>query len=121
MLITTYYATIGDDVTYRIGLLLSRYELSVKEVGLAIGLPQPRISHKLAKLRKYGCVNHHRDGQRVIYSFREPCRSVLLKGDLYWRKLSPEFAGKWQDDLAKLQKLLGDELPGRAIHPIIED
>ena len=88
MLITTYYSVIGDDVTYRIGLLLSRYALSVKEIGEAIGLPQPRISHKLAKLRKYGCVNHERQGQRVIYRFREPCRTVLLRGDFNWRKLN---------------------------------
>ncbi len=121
MLITTYYSVIGDDVTYRIGLLLSRYALSVKEIGEAIGLPQPRISHKLAKLRKYGCVNHERHGQRVIYVFKEPCRTVLLRGDINWRKLNPEFAGKWEGDLEKLQKMLGDDLEGRTIHPIIED
>ena len=120
MLITTYYSVIGDEVTYRIGLLLSRYALSVKEIGDALILPQPRISHKLAKLRKYGCVNFQRDGQRVIYRFIEPCRSILLKGDANWRRYNPEFSSRWKGDLEHVRELLGDEIDERVIHPIVE-
>lgn len=120
MLITTYYSVIGDEVTYRIGLLLSRYALSVKEIGEALGLPQPRISHKLAKLRKYGCVTYQRDGQRVIYRFIDPCRSILLKGDANWRRYNPEFVNRWKGDLEKVQALLGKEIDERVIHPVVE-
>ena len=119
MLITTYYSVIGDEVTYRIGLLLSRYALSVKEVGDAIRLPQPHVSHKLAKLRKHDYVHFHRDGKRVIYRFAEPWRSILLHGDINWRKLNPEMASAWTKDIALLTEMLGDELETRAVHPVI--
>ena len=121
MLITTYYAVIGDEITYRIGLLLSRYALSVKEIGAAIDLPQPRISHKLAKLRKYGCVSYQREGQRVIYRFNEPCRTILLAGDATWRKLEPEFKNKWKTDHDRLLKEMGNELTSRQIYPLVDE
>lgn len=121
MLITTYYAVIGDDITYRIGLLLSRYVLSVNELSSALDLPQPRVSHKLAKLRKYGCVSHEREGQRVIYRFNEPCRTILLKGDKTWRRLNPEFNDRWMDDIKHVEKALGDEITQREIHPLVND
>lgn len=121
MLITTYYAVIGDDITYRIGLLLSRYVLSVNELCHALDLPQPRVSHKLAKLRKHGCVSHEREGQRVIYRFNEPCRTILLKGDYTWRKLNPEFNDRWSDDLRNINKTLGEGLAQRVIHPVVRD
>ena len=121
MLITSYYAVIGDEVTYRIGLLLSRYALSVKEIGLAIQLPQPRISHKLAKLRKHNCVNYQRQGQNVIYCFRESCRTILLVGDMNWRRLNPEFASRWAQDLERLEFCVGqEELRRKLIHPVVE-
>jgi ArsR family transcriptional regulator len=120
MLITTYYSVIGDEVTYRIGLLLSRYALSVKEIGDALGLPQPRISHKLAKLRKYGCVTFQRDGQRVIYRFIDPCRSILLKGDANWRRYNPEFSSRWKGDLERVRALLGEEIGERVIYPVVD-
>jgi DNA-binding transcriptional ArsR family regulator len=119
MLITTFYAVVGDEITYRIGLLLSRYALSVKEIGEAIDLPQPRISHKLAKLRKYGCVSFQRDGQRVIYRFNEPCRTILLSGDGLWRQLEPEFKSKWKCDHDRLVRQMGGELAERVIYPLI--
>jgi len=120
MLITTYYAVIGDEITYRIGLLLSRYVLSVNELSEALELPQPRVSHKLAKLRKHGCVNHERDGRRVIYRFLEPCRTILLRGDLTWRRLNPEFGSRWVEDLNRLKAAIGDGLDDRLIYPLVE-
>ena len=120
MIITTLYAVAGDEITYRIVLLLSRYALSVKEIGEAIDLPQPRISHKLAKLRKYGCVSYQRDGQRVIYRVNEPCRTIMLSGDSLWRQLEPEFKNKWKSDHDRLVKCLGGELSTRLIFPVVE-
>lgn len=120
MLITTYYSVIGDEVTYRIGLLLARYALSVQEISQTLGLPQPQVSHKLAKLRKHDCVTTRREGKRVFYRFREPCRSILLDGDYNWRKLNPEFGSMWQKDHEQLAALVGDELERRMIHPVID-
>jgi DNA-binding transcriptional ArsR family regulator len=119
MLVTTYYSAIGDEVTYRIGLLLTRYALSVNEISAALKLTQPHVSHKLARLRKLGCASCRRDGKRVIYRFTEPCRSILLHGDINWRKFNPEYASQWKGDLETLQKLLGDEINERTIYPVI--
>jgi len=119
MLITTYYYVIGDEVTYRIGLLLSRYALSVSELCHALQLQQPHVSHKLAKLRKHKYVSFNRDGKRVIYRFAEPWRSILLHGDINWRKLNPEYANAWVKDLDNLRKILGERAPDREIHPVI--
>lgn len=119
MLITSYYSTIGDEATYRVGLLLSRYALSVKELAGALGLSQPHVSHKLAKLRKHDYVSRYRDGRRVIYRFKEPWRSILLHGDINWRKLNPEFTAIWNQDLNRLTIMLDDVLDERAIHPVI--
>ena len=119
MLITTYYYVIGDEVTYRIGLLLSRYALSVSELCDALQLQQPHVSHKLAKLRKHKYVSFHRDGKRVIYRFTEPWRSILLHGDINWRKLNPEYANVWSRDLDQLAAILGDRAEDREIHPVI--
>ena len=121
MLIPTYYSVIGDEITYRIGLLLSRYALSVKQLGVALKLEQPRVSHKLAKLRKHGCVGFERQGQRVIYRFQEPCRTILLKGDFLWRQMNPEFSNKWAEDLKRLQAALDEDLQQRTVHPVIGD
>ena len=119
MLITTYYYVIGDEVTYRIGLLLSRYALSVSELCDALQLQQPHVSHKLAKLRKHKYVSFNRDGKRVIYRFTEPWRSILLHGDINWRKLNPEYANVWMRDLDQLNTMLGDQAEEREIHPVI--
>lgn len=120
MLITTYYSVIGDEVTYRIGLLLARYALSVQEISRALNLPQPQISHKLAKLRRSDCVTSRREGKRVFYRFREPCRSILLHGDINWRKLNPEYGSMWKKDQEQLQIVVGEELEVRLIHPVID-
>ncbi len=120
MLITTYYSVIGDEVTYRIGLLLARYALSVQEISHALNLPQPQISHKLAKLRRSDCVTSRREGKRVFYRFREPCRSILLHGDINWRKLNPEYGSMWRKDQEQLQAVVGEELDARLIHPVID-
>jgi len=119
MLITTYYNVIGDEVTYRIGLLLSRYALSVGEICDAVQLKQPHVSHKLAKLRKHGCVSNHRQGKRVIYRFAEPWRSIMLHGDINWRKLNPEYSELWSKDTKRLLAILGAEAEQREIHPVI--
>jgi DNA-binding transcriptional ArsR family regulator len=120
MLITTFYAVIGDNVTYRIALLIAKYALNVSELCAALRLPQSRVSHKLAKLRKYGCVSYVREGRKVTYRLNEPCRSILLKGDQLWRKMNPEYSMKWLEDLDLLAVKLSHDLESREIHPCIE-
>lgn len=119
MILVEYYSVLGNDATYRIALLLSRYALSVMEISNALKLSQSHVSHKLARLRKFDYVGHHRQGKNVFYRFSEPWRSMLLHADMMWRRLNPEHKGELHADAERLQKLLGDELTERTIHPII--
>lgn len=119
MIITDYYAVICDELNYRIGLLLSRYALNVKELYTVLQIPQPHVSHKLARLRKHDCVSHNRVGKKVYYRFRDPWRSMLLHSDYNWRKLNPEYAMLWKEDFKRLKRLLGTELETRTIYPVV--
>lgn len=119
MLLVTYYSVIGNESTYRIGLLLSRYALNVKELSTALGLSQPLVSHKLARLRKHGYVRHNRVGKCIIYRFAEPWRSILLHSDIQFHRLNPEYAAEGKRDMDMIRKMLGAELDERQIHPII--
>ena len=120
MLIYEFYSVIGDEITYRIALLLARYTLSVGEISRALNLPQPQTSHKLAKLRRHECVSFYRSKQRVLYSLRDPCRTIILRGDKLWRQLKPEFRNIWSKDLARLKEMLKKELDARVLTPIVE-
>jgi DNA-binding transcriptional ArsR family regulator len=119
MLLVTYYSVIGNESTYRIGLLLSRYALNVKELSTALGLSQPLVSHKLARLRKHGYVRHNRVGKCIIYRFAEPWRSILLHSDIQFHRLNPEYAAEGKRDMDMIRKMIGAELDERQIHPII--
>lgn len=119
MLLVTYYSVIGNESTYRIGLLLSRYALNVKELSTALNLSQPLVSHKLARLRKHGYVRNNRVGKCIIYRFAEPWRSILLHSDIQFHRLNPEYAAEGRRDMDTLRKILGAELDERQIHPII--
>ena len=119
MLLVTYYSVIGNESTYRIGLLLSRYALNVKELSTALDLSQPLVSHKLARLRKHGYVSHNRVGKCIIYRFAEPWRSILLHSDIQFRRLNPEYAAEGKRDMDMIRKILGAELEERQIHPVI--
>lgn len=119
MIITDYYAVICDQLNYRIGLLLARYALNVKELYSVLRIPQPHVSHKLARLRKHDFVSYHRDGKKVFYRLRDPWRSMLLHSDYNWRRLNPEYAMLWKEDFERLKKLLGRELENRMIYPVI--
>jgi len=119
MIITDYYGIISDELNYRIGLLLSRYALNVKELYTVLRIPQPHVSHKLARLRKHDCVSFNRVGKKVIYRFRDPWRSILLHSDYHWRRLNPEYATIWREDFERLKQLLGGELEQRMIYPVV--
>lgn len=119
MKLVQYYSVIGNDATYRIGLLLSRYALSVQEVSTTLQLSQPHVSHKLARLREFEYVSFNREGKRTFYRFKEPWRSILLHGDIMWRRLNPEFRAEGAKDMERLREIVTDDLADREIHPII--
>jgi DNA-binding transcriptional ArsR family regulator len=119
MIITDYYGVVSDELNYRIGLLISHYALNVKELYTVLRIPQPHVSHKLARLRRHDIVSFNRVGKKVFYRFRDPWRSMLLHGDYNWRRLNPEYATLWHDDFERLKKLLGAELEQRVIYPVI--
>jgi DNA-binding transcriptional ArsR family regulator len=119
MVLVEYFSVIGNDATYRIAMLTARYAISVTEIAEALKLSQSHVSHKLARLRKFGYVGSHRNGKNVFYRFTEPWRSVLLHADLMWRRLNPEYKNELHVDMERLQKMLGDDLSEREIHPII--
>lgn len=102
------YSALGDEITYRIAILLARYRLSVGEIVHALELKQPHVSHKLAKLRKYGCVAAVREGRQIYYEMRRPCKSVVLSGDERWRELHPGVETAFGRDLAKLSEIVKD-------------
>lgn len=119
MIITEYYGVVSDELNYRIALLISRYALNVKELYTVLRIPQPHVSHKLARLRRHEFVSYNRVGKKVFYRFRDPWRSMLLHGDTNWRRLNPEYASLWQDDDKRLKQLLGAELEKRTIYPVV--
>lgn len=119
MVLVEYYSVIGNDATYRIAVLTSKYAVSVSEISEALKLSQSHVSHKLARLRKYGYVSHHRQGKNVFYRFTEPWRSILLHSDLMWRRLNPEYKSEMHADMERLHRMLEQALGDREIHPII--
>jgi len=116
MLISTYYAAVGDEITYRLCLLIGRFRLSVGEVAAALELPQPRVSHKLAKLRRYGLVHCEREGRRAYYALCDPWRTLLLSTDEQWRRLSRSYMRQWRSDQERLGRALGKTLATRELH-----
>jgi len=119
MQLVQYYSVIGNEATYRIALLLSRYALSVQEIANTLKLSQPHVSHKLARLRQFDYVSFNREGKRTFYRFKEPWRSILLHSDIIWRRLNPEFRAEGTKDMERLKEIVGDDLNDREIHPII--
>ena len=113
MSILAFFGALGDELTYRVCLLIARYRLGVGEIAAALELAQPRVSHKLAKLRRHGLVAHSRQGRRVTYRLSEPWRALLLAADSAWREQSPEMALRWKADETRLRRLLGAELKKR--------
>lgn len=96
------YAALGDEITYRIAILLAQYRLNVGEIVAALDLRQPHVSHKLAKMRKYGCVSSIREGRQVYYEMRRPCKNIVLAGDERWRAHHPDLEAVWEADMRRL-------------------
>lgn len=102
------YSALGDEITYRIAILLAQYRLSVGELVGALDLKQPHVSHKLAKLRKYGCVAAVREGRQVFYEMRRPCKSIVIAGEDRWKEMHPGCEAIWADDIKRLNAAVKD-------------
>jgi DNA-binding transcriptional ArsR family regulator len=62
------FKLLGDPTRLRVIDLLSRGEISVKEIADNLGMTQSAISHQLRLLRNMRMVKFHKDKRSVIYS-----------------------------------------------------
>jgi len=62
------FKALSDTTRLRcLSLLISHDELCVCELTHALGLPQPKVSHHLAALRKANLVNDQKEGLWIYY------------------------------------------------------
>ncbi len=73
------FKALSDPTRLRCILLLSAHdELCVCELTQALALPQPKISHHLAALRKAGLVTDRKDGLWIYYQINSGIPSWAL-------------------------------------------
>jgi ArsR family transcriptional regulator, arsenate/arsenite/antimonite-responsive transcriptional repressor len=66
------FKALSDTTRLRCVVLLARQgELCVCELTHILALPQPKVSHHLAALRKAGLVDHRKEGLWIYYRIRE--------------------------------------------------
>lgn len=61
------FSLLGDPTRLRILMLLNEGEMNVAELCRRLRLPQPRVSHHLALLRRGQLVSARRSGKEVYY------------------------------------------------------
>jgi ArsR family transcriptional regulator, virulence genes transcriptional regulator len=71
---------LGDATRLRIIYALAHGELSVSELCLQFGVPQPTVSRHLRVLREHALVTATRDAQFVRYRLRDPHVLKVLDG-----------------------------------------
>lgn len=57
-------------------------EMSVQQLALAVGKPDPGVSQQLAILRTAGLVSRRGEGQRRLYSISSPAAVQLMEAAL---------------------------------------
>jgi len=62
-----------------LSLMVSHDELCVCELTHALGLPQPKVSHHLAALRKANLVNDHKEGLWIYYRLNPELPQWIIK------------------------------------------
>lgn len=71
---------LGDENRLRLCVLLKDRELCVSDLVRVTGLPQPRVSTHLSRMRDVGLVRQRRSGNRSFYGLsREALSGTLLK------------------------------------------
>ncbi|MCW8917397.1 MAG: metalloregulator ArsR/SmtB family transcription factor [Gammaproteobacteria bacterium] len=88
------FKALSDPTRLRCVVLLSRYnELCVCELTHALALPQPKVSHHLAALRKAGVVTDRKEGLWIHYRLRDElpawAREVITATTLGTRQQTP--------------------------------
>ncbi len=75
--LTEIFKLLSDETRLRVVMLLAREETCVCEMSGVLGIPQPKVSKALSKLRDLGLVNDERKEKYVYYSIK-PESKVLL-------------------------------------------
>ncbi|ETA79937.1 ArsR/SmtB family transcription factor [Youngiibacter fragilis] len=75
--LTEIFKLLSDETRLRVVMLLAREETCVCEIVGVLGIPQPKVSKALSKLRDLGLVNDERKEKYVYYSIK-PESKVLL-------------------------------------------
>lgn len=70
------FKALSDETRLRIMVLLSKKELCVCQIEVALGIPQAKISRHLTVLRYAGLVKDRRDGLWGYYSLSEPKNKI---------------------------------------------
>jgi len=79
-LVAKYFRGLGDPIRLRIlELLRAEGELSVGELVVRLGLPQPQVSNHLACLRGCGVVEARREGRTVFNRIADQRVEAMLE------------------------------------------
>ncbi|MDB5244684.1 MAG: bacterial regulatory, arsR family protein [Parcubacteria group bacterium] len=70
---------IANENRYRILEVLMKGSMSVSDIALSVGLPQPAVSQHLKVLKSAELVEDTRQGQEVMYSVNVAYMASLLK------------------------------------------
>ncbi|TGC10755.1 ArsR/SmtB family transcription factor [Methanolobus halotolerans] len=76
-----FFKVLSDETRLRILLLLSKRELCVCEICQILGLPQPKVSRHLAKMRDLNFVKDQKEGQWTFYylNIEDPLLKDILQ------------------------------------------
>lgn len=91
--LTETFKLLSDDTRLRMLILLYQEELCVCELAGILGVPQPRISKNLAKLRDLDLVTDQRKEKFIFYTFKkdDSILSQILKDLVETMDLHPQF------------------------------
>lgn len=101
---------LGEPMRLRILGLLARQELSVGELGRALGCSQSRVSNHLRVLRKFALLDERHVGPATFLSLRAIARDESSFEGRMWSALSPELSrlSEHAEDLARLRVVLDE-------------
>ena len=73
MELADFFKALGDNIRLRLVFELADGAKNVGDLGDAVGVNQPLVSHHLNLLRMLGVVNRERKGKQVFYSLTGKC------------------------------------------------
>ena len=98
------FKLLGDPTRVRLLAMLRDQELTVAEMVKATGLPQPRVSTHLRRLREAGVVLDRREGSSAFYGLPEGGWSTEVKAA--WGAIERVQDGVLEADARRLQDVL---------------